>query len=89
MARLELDSLHGSVAGDRMMCEEAFLELGLQYSTGRGVEPDLVAAHKWFNLAALQGSAEARRYRSEIAREMSRAEIARAQREAREWLHRR
>jgi hypothetical protein len=33
----------------------------------------------------MRGNAEARRYRVEIAREMSKPEIARAQRLAREW----
>jgi TPR repeat protein len=49
---------------------------------------DLVSAHKWFNLAAVRGDADARRYRMEIAHEMSRAEIAEAQRQARGWLAR-
>jgi uncharacterized protein len=49
---------------------------------------DLVSAHKWFNLAAIRGNAEAKRYRMEIAREMSKREIAEAQRRAREWLAR-
>jgi TPR repeat protein len=52
------------------------------------VELDLVAAHKWFNLAAMRGNQEAKRYRMEIADEMSRAEIAEAQRQAREWIAR-
>jgi TPR repeat protein len=56
------------------------------HSTGRDVALDLVTAHKWFNLAALRGNEEAKRYRMEIAREMSKAEIAEAQRRAREWL---
>ncbi len=46
----------------------------------------LVSAHKWFNLAAMRGNADAKRYRMEIAHEMSRAEIAEAQRQAREWM---
>jgi hypothetical protein len=71
----------GSVGGP-----DALLELGLMYCTGRDVSLDLVEAHKWFNLAALRGNIEARRYRTEIASEMTRAEIGRAQRAAREWL---
>jgi hypothetical protein len=47
---------------------------------------DFVAAHKWFNLAALRGSNEAKGWRAQIAREMSAAQIAQAQRLAREWL---
>jgi TPR repeat protein len=65
---------------------DALFELGLAYCSGREVEVDLVEAHKWFNLAALRGNSEAKRYRSELASEMSRAEIGQAQRRAREWL---
>jgi len=68
---------------------DALFELGLIYSAGRDVEPDLVSAHKWFNLAAMRGNEEAKRYRMEIAGEMTRDQIAEAQRQAREWLARR
>ena len=34
---------------------EALYNLGLAYSTGQGVAQDIVAAHKWFNLAAMRG----------------------------------
>jgi len=66
--------------------DETLFQLGMEASTGRSGAPDLVAAHKWFNLAALQGSAEAARYRQEIAAELSAAEVAMALRAAREWL---
>lgn len=65
---------------------DTLFELGLRYCTGREVGQDLVQAHKWFNIAAMQGSADARRYRAEISREMSAEQIAFAQREARAWL---
>lgn len=65
---------------------DVLYQLGLRYSLGREVETDLDAAHKWFNLSAIRGNAEARRIRAEIAAEMSREEVAAAQREAREWL---
>ena len=61
-------------------------ELGLMYSTGRSMPPDMVSAHKWFNIAALRGHSEAARLRREIASEMSEAEIAVAQRAARDWV---
>jgi uncharacterized protein len=67
---------------------DGLFQLGLMHCVGREVPLDLVAAHKWFNLAAMRGNAEAKRYRMEIAAEMSRAEIAEAQRQAREWLSR-
>jgi TPR repeat protein len=65
---------------------EDLLDLGIRYCLGREVTRDLVSAHKWFNLAALKGSEPARQYRCEISQEMSAAEIAYAQREARTWL---
>lgn len=65
---------------------DALYDLGLLYSTGHGVERDYVAAHKWFNLAAIQGIRRAAVDRAELANEMSPAEIAKAQRQAREWL---
>ena len=65
-----------------------FFELGLMYATGRAVAADLVAAHKWLNLAAMRGNKAAARLRQEIAVDMSQNEIAAAQRAARDWLTR-
>jgi TPR repeat protein len=73
MARFEI--LDGSAA-----------PLGMMYSVGRDVPIDLISAHKWFNLAAVRGNREAIRLRREIADQMSDAEIAAAQRAARDWL---
>ena len=61
--------------------------MGLQYSTGLGGAPvDYVSAHMLFNLAAMRGSIEAKVYRRELSLEMAQAEVAEAQRAAREWL---
>jgi hypothetical protein len=65
---------------------QALYELGVAYSTGSGVDVDLIEAHKWFNLAALNGSTLAQECRADIAEEMSAREIAEAQRQARAWL---
>jgi TPR repeat protein len=67
---------------------DALFELGLMHCAGRDGSLDLVNAHKWFNLAAMRGNEDAKQYRMEISREMSRTEIAEAQRLAREWLAR-
>jgi uncharacterized protein len=67
---------------------EKFFRLGMMYSTGTSVPADMVSAHKWFNIAALRGNSAAARLRREIADEMSEAEIAAAQRAARDWLTR-
>jgi uncharacterized protein len=66
---------------------EALYELGVAYSTGTsGIDVDLIEAHKWFNLAALNGSDRAQMCRAEISEEMTAREIAEAQRQARAWL---
>lgn len=65
---------------------EAQFELGLRFASGSGGRLDYVAAHKWFNLAAMRGVRKAIDERSELSREMTPAEIAAAQRAAREWL---
>jgi len=65
---------------------DILFELGLMYATGRDCEADVVAAHKWFNIAAIKGSARAADLRAELAANMSKADIARALREAREWM---
>jgi TPR repeat protein len=65
---------------------DALFELGLSYCTGRDGRVDMVEAHKWFNIAAMRGNDDAKRYRLELARDMTRAEITQAQRLAREWL---
>ncbi|PPC84919.1 MAG: hypothetical protein CTY31_03220 [Hyphomicrobium sp.] len=65
---------------------DALFELGLIYCTGRDGTVDLVEAHKWFNLSAMRGNDEAKRYRLELARDMSKMDVARAQKLAREWL---
>ncbi len=65
---------------------KACLQLAISYSTGKGVPFDLVAAHKWFNVAAVKGLREALSWRAELALEMTQPQIAEAQRQAREWL---
>ena len=66
---------------------KALYELGIAYSTGSGGTPvDLVEAHKWFNLAALNGMDLAQECRADIAEDMTVREIAEAQRQARAWL---
>ena len=73
-----------SPGGDARAAGDVLLALGLERATGP--EADLVTAHKWFNLAAMQGNKQAARLRLEIAVEMSQADIAAAQRAARAWL---
>jgi TPR repeat protein len=66
---------------------DELFRMGLLYSTGQGGAPrDYVSAHMLFNLAAMRGSEEAKAYRREISAEMDPADVAEAQRAARNWL---
>jgi TPR repeat protein len=66
---------------------DELFRLGLCYSIGHAGAPrDFVAAHMLFNLAAARGSVEAKVYRKELSEEMDPADVAEAQRAAREWL---
>jgi TPR repeat protein len=76
----------GAALGEEPATGDTLFELGMMYAAGRDVPVDLVSAHKWFNLAAMQGNHDAVRLRREIAGQMSDADIAAAQRAARDWL---
>jgi uncharacterized protein len=65
---------------------DVLFERGLYWASGRSGVVNLVAAHKWFNLAALKGRVDAINLRREVAELMSEVEIATAQREARAWI---
>jgi TPR repeat protein len=86
MARFEILDANAAPLGEGATVSEMLFELGMMYAVGRDLEVDLVSAHKWFNLAAAKGNAEAARLRQEIAAQMTAAEIATAQRAARDWL---
>jgi uncharacterized protein len=86
MAHIDCDALAQFESAARKGQVDALYNLGLAYSTGQGVSVDYIAAHKWFNLAALKGVQEARKWRAQISSEMSPNQIAEAQRQAREWL---
>lgn len=86
MARMDIASVETAELGTQSGAADSLFELGMMYSTGRDVEPDLIRAHKWFNLAALRGNKAALEYRKELASEMSQFDVAEAQKNAREWL---
>lgn len=86
MARFELNESNHAALGEGPVGGSTLFDLGLMYSAGRSVPIDYITAHKWFNLAAMQGNRDAARLRQEVAEQMSDAEIAAAQRAARAWL---
>jgi TPR repeat protein len=63
----------------------AQFDMGVMHANGRGVPQDYVVAHMWFNLSAARGDASAAEHRDTLAKEMSSAQIADAQKMAREW----
>ena len=86
MACIDIDSLAQYERDAKEGRADALYNLGLAYSTGQGVGIDMVAAHKWFNLAAVRGVEAAKSWRNQVAAEMTTGQIAEAQRLAREWL---
>jgi uncharacterized protein len=59
--------------------------LGGMYFFGKGVPQDYVSAHMWSNLAAAGGNKDAAKSRDAVAAMMTPAQIAEAQKLAREW----
>ena len=65
---------------------DAQYSLGLMYGTGQGVIQDWVYAHMWGNLGASNGSEGGGELRDLAAKEMTPAQIAEAQKLARECV---
>jgi uncharacterized protein len=86
MARSDLSLIMDAQIAARCGAADQLFNLGMLYAIGRDVPQDFVAAHKWFNLAAMRGNVEAKARRAEVALEMTATQIADAQREARAWL---
>ena len=85
MARFEMRDIEMAVAGGQSRAD-VFCSLGLIYATGRGCPVDLVSAHKWLNIAAIKGSERAASLRADLARNMTKSDLAAALRAARDWM---
>jgi hypothetical protein len=87
LGAMEIESDGRPPTPDMAATGDELFRLGLLYSTGQGGAPrDYVSAHMLFNLAAMRGSLEAKIYRKELSQEMDPADVAEAQRAARQWL---
>ncbi len=87
MACMDIEQSSGVPLPSASSTGDELFRLGLLYSTGQGGAPlDYVSAHMLFNLAAMRGSVEAKVYRKELSQEMDQADVAEAQKAAREWL---
>ena len=95
LGELYADGLGGArdYAGARKWLERAAAQggpraqfnLGVLYERGRGVPQDFVQAHMWYTLGAANGNKEATEFRDALAKQMTPAQIAEAQKRAREW----
>ena len=63
MARFEMLEAGFGAIGATAQADILF-ELGMMYATGRDCDVDIVAAHKWFNIAAIKGSDRAAEVRA-------------------------
>jgi uncharacterized protein len=63
----------------------AFAKLGLLHARGQGVPQDFIQAHMWYTLAEANGASKAAEARDVLAQQMTPAQIAEAQKLAREW----
>ena len=86
MARLDPGAAATAGMANSQPNADGLFDLGIKAATGRSGQPDLVAAHKWFNLAAARGNVSAKTYRVELSQEMTTDQISEAQKQAREWL---
>jgi TPR repeat protein len=85
MARFEMHNAEmATMGGDNSA--DVFCEMGLMYATGRGCAVDLVAAHKWLNIAAIKGNDRAAELRADLAASMDKMQLAEALRAARQWM---
>ena len=84
MARFDMNSMEAVMGGETRA--DTFCNMGLMYATGRGCAVDLIAAHKWLNIAAIKGSDRAAALRADLAAAMSKTDLATALRAAREWM---
>jgi hypothetical protein len=69
--------LDGAVPVAHTAIQDVLFERGLYWASSRSGVVNLIAAHKWFNLAALKGRLEPIALRREIAAALS---------EARAWM---
>ena len=61
---------------------------GFMYTNGLGLPKDYVRGYMWWSLAATQGYENASKSRDMVAKHMTPAQIAEAQKMAREWVDR-
>lgn len=75
----------GALLGVDAAADELY-QAGLACAAGIDTDIDLIAAHKWFNLAASKGHEDAKIQRQEMAELLTSEEVKVALSAARDWL---
>ena len=88
MARFDFSDHSTGTIGATLFTPAAdvLFQMGLLCALGRDGDVDLVGAHMYFNLADRDGVEDAAFHRQEVAAQMSKQQLAKALRAAREWL---
>jgi hypothetical protein len=88
MARFDFSEHSTGTIGATLFTPAAdvLFQMGLLCALGRDGEVDLVAAHMYFNLADRDGVEDAAYHRQEVASQMTKADLGKALRAAREWI---
>ena len=92
MARIDTTHFAATLADGNAINGAAFIgadllfDLGMNAAIGRGGAADPVSAHMYFNLADARGHEHAAYHRHDMAEQMSKSDVARALRAARQWL---
>ena len=72
-------------AADQSLLDAQF-NLSVMYHNGQGVTQDNIQAHMWANIAGVRGHKKAREIRDVLAKQMTLAQIAKAQKMAQTWM---
>lgn len=87
MARFDFSEMtSGGIGAALGQSASILFEMGMRAANGCDGTVDLVSAHMYFNLADREGDERAAFHRQDIAGQMSKLEIGRALRAARDWL---
>jgi TPR repeat protein len=65
---------------------QALVNLAIMYEEGQGVPVDLMRAYFWFALAEVQGDGQAPQAKLDLAKKMTPAQVADAERQVTEWM---
>ena len=87
MARFDFsEHSTGTIGATFTPSADVLFQMGMLCASGRDGTVDLVAAHMYLNLADRGGAEDAAYHRQQIAEQMTKLELAKALRAARDWI---